>query len=530
MKFAKTLLTAAALAVVLGGSAYAKTLVYCSEASPANFDPGTTTGGNDYDASSQPIYNRLVQFKHGSTEVEPGLAESWDISADGLTYTFHLRKGVKFQTTDFFTPTRDFNADDVIFSFMRQQDDKSPWFTYLPNLSYDYYVGMDMPKYTKEWKKIDDYTVQLTLTEPNAPMLANMAMDFASILSKEYADKLEAAKTMPDLAAKPVGTGPFQFVDYQLDTTIRFKANPDYWAGKVKIDDLIFQITPDATTRLQKVQSGECDVMAYPNPADIPAIKADTNLTTYSMAGLNVGYMSYNTTQAPFDKPEVRHALNMAIDRDALIKSLFQDAGAVAAENLIPPTMWSWNKDVKSDKYDPDAAKKILADNGVTKIDLWASDRSRPYNPNFARAAELIQADWAKVGVTANITTEEWTKYRADGKKADRPGAFQIGWSGDNGDPDNFFATLFSCSAVGVSNYSSWCNKDFEADIQKAKTTSDMAARTKAYEDAQVIFAKEAPAFLLAHSQVYVVTDKKVTGYTQDPLAMHRFDNVDVTE
>jgi dipeptide transport system substrate-binding protein len=248
------------------------------------------------------------------------------------------------------------------------------------------------------------------------------------------------------------------------------------------------------------------------------------------MAGLNVGYMSYNTTQAPFDKPEVRHALNMAIDRDALIKSLFQDAGAVAADNLIPPTMWSWNKDVKFDKYDADAAKKILADNGVTKIDLWASDRSRPYNPNFARAAELIQADWAKVGVTANITTEEWTKYRADGKKADRPGAFQIGWSGDNGDPDNFFATLFSCSAVGVSNYSSWCNKDFEADIQKAKTTSDMAARAKAYEDAQVIFAKEAPAFLLAHSQVYVVTDKKVTGYTQDPLAMHRFDNVDITE
>lgn len=530
MKFAKTLLTAAALAVVLGGSAYAKTLVYCSEASPANFDPGTTTGGNDYDAGSRTVYNRLVEFKHGSTEVEPGLAESWDISADGLTYTFHLRKGVKFGATDYFTPTRDFNADDVIFSFMRQQDDKSPWFTYLPNLSYDYYVGMDMPKYTKEWKKIDDYTVQLTLTEPNAPMLANMAMDFASILSKEYADKLQAAGTMPDLAAKPVGTGPFVFVDYQLDTTIRYKANPDYWAGKVKLDDLIFQITPDATTRLQKVQSGECDVMAYPNPADIPAIKADTNLTTYSMAGLNVGYMSYNTTQPPFDKPEVRHALNMAIDRDALIKALFQDAGAVAADNLIPPTMWSWNKDVKFDKYDPEAAKKILADNKVTSIDLWASDRTRPYNPNFQRAAELIQADWAKVGVTSKITTEEWTKYREDGKKKDRPGAFQIGWSGDNGDPDNFFATLFSCSAIGVSNYSSWCNKDFENDIQKAKTTSDMAERTKYYEEAQKVFSAEAPAFLLAHSQVYVVTDKKVQGYTQDPLAMHRFDNVDVTE
>jgi dipeptide transport system substrate-binding protein len=530
MKLMKTLLTAAALAAMLGGSAYAKTLVYCSEASPANFDPGTTTGGNDYDASSRTVYSRLVEFKHGSTELEPGLADSWDISPDGLTYTFHLHPGVKFQTTDYFTPTRDLNADDVIFSFMRQQDDKSPWFTYLPNLSYDYYVGMDMPKFTKSWEKVDDLTVKLTLTEPNAPMLANLGMDFASIMSKEYADKLAAAGTMADLASKPLGTGPFTFVDYQLDSTIRFKANPDYYQGKEKIDDLIFQITPDATTRLQKVQSGECNVMAYPNPADVPAAKADTNLNVLSQAGLNVGYMSYNTTQAPFDKPEVRHALNMAIDRDSLIKSLFQEAGAIPADNLIPPTMWSWNKDVKFDKYDPEAAKKILADNKVTTVELWASDRSRPYNPNFARAAELIQADWAKVGVTANITTEEWTKYRADGKKADRPGAFQIGWSGDNGDPDNFFATLFSCAAIGVSNYSSWCNQDFEKDINGAKKTSDMAERTKLYEDAQVIFAKEAPAFLLAHSQTYVVTDKKVSGFLQDPLGLHRFDDVDIAE
>ena len=390
MKSAKILLTAAALAVVLGGSAYAKTLVYCSEVSPANFDPGTTTGGNDFDASSRTIYSRLV--------------ESWDISPDGLTYTFHLRKGVKFQSTDYFTPTRDLNADDVIFSFMRQQDDKSPWFIYLPNLSYDYYVGMDMPKYTKEWKKVDDNTVQLVLTEPNAPMLANLAMDFASIVSKEYADKLQASGNLADFASKPIGTGPFQFVDYQVDSTIRYAANPDYYKGKEKIDNLIFSIVSNATTRLEKIRAGECDVMAYPNPADVPSIKADANLTTYEQAGLNIGYMSYNTTLPPLDKPEVRHALNMAIDRDALIKALFQDAGATPANNLIPPTMWSWNKDVKFDKYDPDAAKKVLAAAGLTKIDLWAAaEISRPYNPSFQRAAELIQADWAKVGVTANI-------------------------------------------------------------------------------------------------------------------------------
>ncbi|WP_421761248.1 ABC transporter substrate-binding protein [Devosia sp.] len=530
MKLMTTLLSATALVAAFAGAAEAKTLVYCSEASPANFDPGTTTGGNDFDASSRTIYSRLVEFKHGGTEIEPGLADSWDISADGLTYTFHLHPGVKFQTTDYFKPTRDLNADDVIFSFTRQQDDKSPWFTYLPNLSYDYYQGMDMPKFVKGWEKVDDLTVKLTLNEPNAPMLANLGMDFASIMSKEYADQLQAAGTLADFASKPVGTGPFQFVDYQLDSVIRYAAFPDYYKGKEKIDDLIFAITPDATTRMQKIAAGECDIMPYPNPADVPALKANADLVVLDQAGLNIGYMSYNVTQPPFDKPEVRHALNQAIDRDALIKALFQEAGAIPADNLIPPTMWSWNKDVKADAYDPEAAKKVLADAGVTTIDLWASDRVRPYNPNFARAAELIQADWAKVGVTATITTEEWTKYREDGKKKDRPGAFQIGWSGDNGDPDNFFATLFSCSAIGVSNYSSWCDKDFEDLIQKAKTTPDMAERTKLYEQAQVIFAKEAPAFLLAHSQVYAVTRKGVTGFMMDPLGLHRFDGVDKAE
>jgi dipeptide transport system substrate-binding protein len=530
MKRLATLVAATVLAAGVATIADAKTLVYCSEASPANFDPGTTTGGNDFDASSRTIYSRLVEFKHGGTEIEPGLADSWEISPDGLTYTFHLHPGVKFHSTSYFTPTRTLNADDVIFSFNRQGDASSPWMTYLPNLSYDYYVGMDMPKYTKEWKKIDDLTVQLILTEPNAPMLANLGMDFASIMSKEYADKLLAAKTPEKLSTEPIGTGPFQFVDYQLDAVIRYAAFADYFKGKRPIDTLIFAITPDATTRMQKVVSGECDIMPYPNPADIAVLQANPDVVVLQQSGLNIGYMSYNTTQPPFDDAEVRHALNMAIDKQAIIDALFSGGGAIPATNLIPPTMWSYNKDVKDDPYDPAAAKKVLADKGVTSIQLWASDRFRPYNPNFARAAEMIQADWAAVGVKAEIKQLEWTEYRKEGQKADRPGAFQIGWTGDNGDPDNFFATLFSCSAIGVSNYSSWCNEEFEDLIQKAKVTSDLAERAKLYEQAQVVFKREAPAFTLDHSQVYAVTNKKVVGYVMDPLGVHRFDGVDKTE
>jgi dipeptide transport system substrate-binding protein len=531
MHLMKTLLAATALVAVMGGSVYAKQLVFCSEASPAHFDPGPTTGGNDFDASSRTIYDRLVEFEHGGTAVQPGLAEKWEISADGLEYTFHLRPGVKFHTTSYFTPTRDLNADDVIFSFERQWKQDNPWFAYLEGLSWDYFQGMDMPKFLKSIEKVDDLTVKITLNEPNAPMLANLGMDFASIVSKEYADQLAASGNLADFANKPIGTGAFTFVDYQTDAVIRYAAFADYWRGKVAIDDLIFAITTDPAVRAQKLKAGECDIMSYPAPADIEGLKADANLQVMEQEGLNIGYMSYNTTVAPMDNVNVRKALSMAINKQALVDAVYQGAGQ-AAKNLIPPTMWSYDDKIVDTPYDPEGAKKLLADAGVSglTLDLWAMPVSRPYNPNAQRAAEMIQADWAAVGVTANIVTYEWTEYRERGKQKDRPGAFQIGWTGDNGDPDNFFATLFSCSAIGVSNYSSWCNDDFEKAIQDAKKVSDQAERTALYTKAQEIFKAEEPALTMAHSKVFMPMNKRVQGYTMDPLGIHRFDNVDVTE
>ena len=531
MKLMSTLLTATALVAVMGGSAMAKQLVFCSEASPAHFDPGPTTGGNDFDASSRTIYDRLVEFEHGGTAVIPGLAESWEVSEDGLTYTFKLRAGVKFHTTPYFTPTRELNADDVIFSIERQLKEDNPWYAYLEGLSWDYFQGMDMPKFIASIEKVDDLTVKLTLTEPNAPMIANLGMDFASIVSKEYADQLAAAGNLADFANKPIGTGAFTFVDYQTDAVIRYAAFADYWRGKVAIDDLIFAITTDPAVRAQKLKAGECDIMSYPAPADIADLQADPNLSVLEQEGLNIGYLSYNTTVAPMDNVNVRKALTMAINKPAIIDAVYEGAGQ-DAKNLIPPTMWSYDDAIPADVYDPEGAKKLLDEAGVTglTIDLWAMPVSRPYNPNAQRVAELVQADWAAVGVTANIVTYEWTEYRERGKAPDRPGAFQIGWTGDNGDPDNFFATLFSCSAIGVSNYSSWCNEDFEAAIQDAKKVSDQAERAALYTKAQEIFKAEEPAMTLAHSKVFMPMNKRVIGYTMDPLGIHRFDNVDVTE
>ncbi len=529
MKKVTKLLLATAFAAAFSGAASAKTLVYCSEGSPAGFDPGLYTAGTDFDASSKPVYNRLVEFERGTTNVIPGLAEKWDVSPDGLVYTFHLRHGVKFQTTDYFTPTRDFNADDVVFSFERMLDKKNPYYDYAGG-QYDYFVGMGMPDAIKSVEKVDDYTVKFTLNAPNAPFIADLAMDFASIMSKEYTDKLLADGHPEMLNQQPVGTGPFTFVAYQKDAVIRFKANPDYWDGKQAIDDLVFAITPDASVRLQKLKAGECQIMAYPNPADIAGLKSDASLTVMQQPGLNIAYLGYNTTEAPFDNAKVRKALNMAINKKAIIDAVYQGTGQVAV-NPIPPTMWSYDKAIKDDPYDPEAAKKMLAEAGVKNLEMkiWAMPVQRPYMPNAKRTAELMQADLAKIGVKVTIVQHEWAEYLKLAGDPKHDGAVILGWTGDNGDPDNFMAVLLGCDSVGTTNnVSAWCYKPYDDLMKKAVQTSDQAERAKLYEQAQVIFKEQAPWLTIAHSLVTMPMSKSVLNYKMDPLGSHRFDGVDI--
>jgi dipeptide transport system substrate-binding protein len=517
-----------ALATALTTPALGKTLVYCSEGSPEGFNPQLYTAGTTFDASSRAIYNTLVEFVHGTTELRPGLAESWDISDDGLQYTFHLRPGVKFQTTDGFTPTRDLNADDVVYSFERMWQQDHPYHS-VSGGSYEYFTSVGLPALLKSIEKVDDQTVRFTLTAPNATFVPIMAMDFASILSAEYADQMTEAGTPEQVDLQPVGTGPFQLVAYQKDAVIRYKAHPDYWEGKAALDDLVFAITPDASVRLQKLQAGECHVMPYPNAPDLEAIRSNPDLQLLEQEGLNVGYLGFNTEKEPFTDKRVRQALNLAINKEAIIDAVFQGEGTIA-KNPLPPTLWSYNDAVEDYPYDPEQAKKLLEEAGVTDLqtNIWAMPVQRPYNPNARRMAELIQADWAEVGVQAEIVTFEWGEYLERSGRGEHETVL-LGWTADIADPDNFLGVLLGCAAAkDGANRARWCHKPFDDLITEAVRLSDQDQRTELYEQAQVIFKEEAPWVTVAHSIVFMPLRKEVTGYKIDPFGGHVFYGVDL--
>jgi len=519
-----------ALLLLLSMNARAeKTLVYCSEASPSTFNPQMAEDGPTFNAASQMLFNRLVEFEDGGTKTVPGLAEKWDISKDGKTYTFHLRKNATFHTTDNFKPTRAMNADDVLFSFQRALKADHPYHK-VNGGHYTFFKGMELDTMIKDIQKVDDYTVKFILSQPAAPFLANMAMSFAVILSKEYADQLLKAKTPEKIDIEPVGTGPFVLKRYVKDNSIRYEAHPTYWMGRAKLDKVVFAITPDPSVRFQKLKAGECNLIAEPAPQDLKGISGNSKLKLMSQPGANVGYLALNTQKKPFDKVEVRQAIAHALNRENYLTVVYQST-ATAARNPIPPTVWGNNPDTKDYEYNPEKAKELLAKAGYPngfETEMWTLPVSRPYNPNGKKMGELMQADLAKVGIKVKLMTYDWPTYLAKSRDGEHQ-MLQIGWTTDNGDPDNFMGTLLTCAAVkGGSNMARWCNKGYDKIVMRAKTVSDMKERTAQYFKAQELFKKESPWVTLAHATVFRGMTQNVEGYKISPLGTEDFYPIDL--
>ena len=499
---------------VSGSAAKKDTLVYGRGGDSTSLDPITSTEGETFKVTEN-IFENLIQYGDQDTTINPGLAESWKVTPDGLTYTFKLRQGVKFHDGT------DFNAEAVVFNFDRWMNGNADSFPY-----YTMFGGYKGEKghVIKEVKAVDDHTVQFVLTRPQAPFLKNLAMSPFGIASpeavKKYGDKFRQ---------HPVGTGPFKFVEWKENDTITLEKNPDYWQkGYPKLNKVIFRVIPENTARLNALANGEIDVMDGLNNSDEATVKANANLQVIERPSMNVGYIGLTTTRKPFDNKLVRQAINYAIDKKSIIDA-FYGGKALEAVNPMPPSIEGYNKSVEPYPYDLEKAKQLLKEAGYEKgfeTDLWAMPVARPYMPEAQKVAEVIQESLSKIGVKAKIQSVDWATYLDKAAKGEFD-MFMLGWTGDNGDPDNFLYTLLDKDSIGSNNYSYYSNDQLHDILIKAQTETDQVKRNALYEQAQVIIHDDAPWVPLVHSTPLLAAGKDVVNYLPHPTGSEALTKVE---
>jgi len=488
-----------------------KTLVYGRGGDSTALDPATVTEGESFKVTVN-LYETLINFGDQDVTLQPGLAKSWKASPDGLSYTFQLEEGVKFHDGS------DFNAEAVVKNFERWKAgaDKFPYF---------------MSQFTMDGEQViesitaeGDYTVVFKLKQPQAPFLKNLAMSPFAIASPTAFEANDDA-----LIDNPVGTGPFKFVKWVRNDSITIEKNPDYRiAGLPKLDKVIFRSYPENSARLNALNNGEVDVADGLSPSDKESIEANADLQLIERPSMNVGYLGLTVTRAPFDNVKVRQAVNYAIDKQALVDAFYEGL-AEPAKNPMPPVIAGYNDDISGYAYDPEKAKALLKEAGYDgkEIELWAMPVPRPYMPDGQKIAEAIQKNLADVGMPSKIVSFEWATYleKAQNGEAD---AFLLGWTGDNGDADNFLYTLLDADNIGSNNYTYYDNEKLHDIFVAAQTEVDEAKRTELYKQAQVIISEDAPWVPLAHSIPILAASAKVTNYLAHPTGSDRLEGVDM--
>ncbi len=480
------------------------TLVFAQAQDAVGLDPHDITDGFSVNNTSN-VFDTLVRYKPDSTAVEPSLAESWTVSPDGLTWTFKLRQGVKFHDG---TP---FNAEAVVFNYERQVDAKNPY--HFGTFEYAEFTFQNV----KSVKAVNDSTVQWTLSAPFAPFIINMAM-FSTAIASPTAIK----KYGKDFFKNPVGTGPFKFVEWVQKDHATYEANKDYWAGRPCVDRLIIRGIPDNTVRLLEMERGTVHMMDQVNPPDYDRIRNNNNLVLFTGPGLNTGYLAMNTQKPPFDDRRVRQAVSYAVNKKALVDAFYGGIAAPAV-NPMPPTIWGYNDKVKDYGYNPDQAKKLLAEAGFPNgldTELWWPNRARPYLTQPQKIAEALQQQLAQANIRAKLVTYEWGTYLAKTRSAEHPMAI-LGWIGDNGDPDNFLYVLLDKDNATVgkaSNIAFYKSDSVHRLLIQAQRVADQGKRAALYRQAQDLIHRDAPWVPLVHGARVGAYRKDVDNFFLHPL------------
>lgn len=494
---------------------YGGTFTYAKNGAAITLDPAQTKE-TESTVICDNVFEGLVQQRAGKIAIDPCLAKSWEISQNGVTYTFHLRTGISFHDG---TP---FNAEAVIITFERQSNPKHP---FNRNGDFDFWKSFDMDRIVSAVKALNDSTVEIRLTAPDATFLNLLSMNFMSIASpaglKKYGDKF---------ARNPVGTGAFKFVSWDGDNTVITVANENYWNGKPFLDTLIFKPVPDAKLRWQQLKSGAVTMMSVPDQSDITEIQNTTGVKYSQQPGINIAYLAMNMAKKPFDNLKVRQAIVYAINRDKIVKEVYAQLGR-PAKNPIPPNLLGYNEEIHFTPYDPAKAKQLLAEAGLAKgfkCALWTLPVTREYMPDGKLTAELMQADLKAVGIETNIiiySFQEYLERRGNGEHD----LIISGWVGDAPDPHFFFYPLLDKSSAEkrpTNNAAFYKSEEMHLLIVKGKETFDLVERSNIYKKACEVFNKDLPWFAIAHALAMVPMRENVMNFKLHSSSVRKFDRV----
>lgn len=493
------------------------TLVWARGKDSTYLDPAVVTEGESVKVITN-IFDTLVTFRPGSTELQPWLATVWEATGDGLVWTFTLRDDVQFHDGS------PFNAEAVVFSFQRQADEKHP--AHVGEFSY----WQDNGKAIEKVEALSPTEVRFTLSRPYAPFLGLLAAFFTSIVSpaawKSEGIDEATGKYKYDFARKPVGTGPFAFESWKRDEQIVLRANRGHFAGHPNLERIILRPVASSQTALQELLAGTIQGMDHVDPVDIKSAAREQRLRVLSRPALNVVYLAMNTTKRPFTDLRVRQAVAWAIDKKRIVKAAYEGLATPVA-TMLPEGLRGHLRKIDR-KPDPAKAKALLAEAGYKqgfKVKLSYGNAQRPYMPRPGDVAIQIQQDLKEIGIDVTLDMVEWNSFIPMTQRGEHEMCL-LGWNADYGDADNFLYVLLDKdnARVGSANNVSFYRGDrVHKLLLDAQQTYDPMKREQFYREVQGIVFDEAPVVPLATMPEFRILGREVRNYTIYPAGGEYF-------